>query len=83
MTILINDKTRGDNVTYFNATCGKTSAHVSIYTDGRVGVCVLNASHRAWKRMGKYFASLDLALQNYKSEAVRQILFPVSAEAAS
>lgn len=83
MTTIITDKSKVDSTTYFTATCGKITAHVSHHDDGRVGVCVLNASHRAWKRMGKFFASFELAVESYKSESVRQILWATKAEVVS
>lgn len=39
-----------------------------------VQVFVNNASHQAWRGMGKRFDSLDLAIANYKSSAVKAML---------
>jgi len=40
----------------------------------RVEVCVLNASHRAYRRSGRLFADWDAAMAAYKSAAVRAVI---------
>ena len=39
-----------------------------------VTVIVNNASHRAWKKFGKDFPTVEDAINNYKTAAIRQII---------
>lgn len=58
--------------------CGKISAYVYFNKWG-IDVCQNNASHRAWKGIGKFYRSLDEALNHYRSDAMRKILFAAAA----
>jgi hypothetical protein len=58
--------------------CGKISAYVYFNKWG-IDICQNNASHRAWKGMGKFYRSLDEALNHYRSDAMRKILFVAAA----
>ncbi len=59
---------------YFEASCGKTIAHVYISKFGFINVCCNNASHKAWKASGRYFKSFDDALAAYKSTEMKAII---------
>jgi hypothetical protein len=41
---------------------------------GYVQVVVHNASHKAYKGMGKYFDTLDTAIANYKKREIKALL---------
>jgi hypothetical protein len=60
---------------YFFAdlSCGKHNISVSM-SPTEVRVIVQNASNRAWRGMGKTFPSIDAALANYKTPAVRAMI---------
>lgn len=79
MTILITDEFTTPSSKGATYTINKTSAFVSVRTDGSVNVCVLNASHRAYRRMGKVFSSLTEAINAYKSADMKAILSSVGA----
>lgn len=83
MTTVILEKDSSNLGTYFKVACGNTVALIAHYVDGRVNVCVQNASHRAFKRMGRYHANFEIALSSYKSNAVREMLFATKAEVAA
>lgn len=59
--------------------CGKVTAHVYFDKWG-VNVCQKNASHRVWKRLGNFFRDLDEALNHYRSDAMRKIIFAAAAQ---
>lgn len=58
---------------YVEATCEKVSALVAIYTHGIQVVCQ-NASHRVWKKSGKHFATIQDAIDNYRSGEMKEII---------
>ena len=61
---------------YIRATTGKTSATVSFEIDGdSVRVCNHNAANKVWGGQGKLFSSIGEALNNYKSAAMKAIIF--------
>ena len=74
MTIIASDVNHGQYANSATFTAEKTSAFVSVSKDGRWNVCSLNASHRAWRGSGKFFASFDLARAAYKSGEMKAIL---------
>lgn len=70
------------------ARCGRHSALVLVSDGGgRLGcrpyvhVCVQNASHRAWKGMGKRYDTEAQALEHFKTPAVKAIISAVCARA--
>lgn len=76
--VIITNKMEGKNFRIFEATCGKTSATIGFMSYG-VHVCYNNASSRAWRGAGKMFRNIDEVLNNYKSEAMRKIIFATAA----
>lgn len=58
---------------YADMSNGKHSLAVAIKPHG-VQVVVCNASHRAWRRMGKEFPTMDAALAYYRTDAIRAML---------
>lgn len=62
-----------ENVKSIEATCGKTNA-VVIDTSHQIIVLCKNASHNAWRGMGKCFANFESAKQAYKSAAMKSII---------
>lgn len=73
MQVLVTKQAKQNDSHLFEMTCGKQSAHIWV-SPGYVMVCNLNASHRAWGGMGKRFDSLEAALANYKSSAMRAMI---------
>lgn len=66
---------------YCGATCGKTSAFVSITKHG-FRVCCKNACHDVWRGAGRGFETLADALAGYKSPEMRAIIQAAAIEAA-
>jgi hypothetical protein len=66
----------GNEYLYVEMQCGKHAALVVVCRGATnyVQVIVQNAMNRAWRGMGKRFASLDLALKSYKTEAIRGMI---------
>lgn len=57
---------------FVEVTSGKHSLCCVFNADGRVQVVVTsNASHRAWRGMGKTFTSFGAAMLNYKTDAIK------------
>lgn len=61
--------------------CGKHAVQVVICAQ-YVRVLVNNASHKAWRGMGKTFPSVDAAVANYKTGAVRSMIQTAASLAA-
>lgn len=60
---------------YFEAAVGKIAASVWVSaTSGHLTVCCLNASHRAWGKLGRTFRSVEEALAAYKSPQMKAII---------
>jgi hypothetical protein len=80
MTAMITDTSRqtamGNEYLYVELTCGKHSALVVICRGATnyVQVIVQNAMHRAYRGMGKRFATVETALKAYKTDAVRAMI---------
>lgn len=80
MDINILDTSRqtalGNEYLYVEMQCGKHAALVVVCRGATnyVQVVVQNAMNRAWRGMGKRFASLDAALKAYKTEAIRGMI---------
>jgi hypothetical protein len=54
--------------------CGKQTMAISVAADTVQVVVTSNASHRAWRGMGKNYRSLTEALAGYKSAPVRAMI---------
>ena len=76
MQVLITRAEAVEAGKYFEADCGKISAHIYISKFG-INVCCKNASHKAWKSMGRYFRTFDEALAGYKSSEMKAIISAV------
>jgi hypothetical protein len=80
METIINETSRqtamGNDYLYVEMTCGKHSALVIVCRGATnyVQVIVQNAAHRAYRGMGKRFASMEAALNAYKTAAVRGMI---------
>lgn len=61
-----------DNVHYFDLEC--ESVKCSIFVGDNVQVIVDNASHRAFRGMGKTFTTFEDALSNYKSPKLKAMI---------
>jgi ribosomal protein L31 len=59
--------------TFVTGECGKHSAMVTV-APNYINVRVCNAAHRAWKGMGKTFATVEQALANYRTAEIRAII---------
>jgi hypothetical protein len=80
MTINVIETSRqtalGNEYLYVEMQCGKHAALVVVCKGATnyVQVIVQNAMNRAWRGMGKRFASLESALKAYKTEAIRGMI---------
>ena len=61
---------------YVEMQCGKHAALVVVCrgASNYVQVVVQNAMNRAWRGMGKRFATVDAALASYKTDAIREMI---------
>jgi hypothetical protein len=73
MDVLITKQVEQNGSRLFELTCGKQSISVSVGPMG-VRALVLNASHRAWRGIGKSFETFAAAREHYRSPAVRAML---------
>jgi len=66
----------GNEYLYVEMQCGKHAAIVVVCRGATnyVQVVVQNAMNRAWRGMGKRFASLDAALRAYKTDAIKAMI---------
>jgi len=80
MNAIITDTSRqtalGNEYLYVELVCGKHSALVVVCkgASNYVQVIVQNAMNRAWRGMGRRFATVDAALAAYKTAAVRTMI---------
>ena len=80
MEAMITDTSRqtalGNEYLYVELVCGKHSALVVVCkgASNYVQVIVQNAMNRAWRGMGRRFATVDAALAAYKTAAVRTMI---------
>ena len=80
MDAMITDTSRqtalGNEYLYVELVCGKHSALVVVCkgASNYVQVIVQNAMNRAWRGMGRRFATVDAALAAYKTAAVRTMI---------
>jgi ribosomal protein L31 len=78
MNVIITEqltKTYGNTgrYTFVTGECGKHSATVTV-APNYINIRVCNAAHRAWKGMGKTFATVEQALANYRTAEIRAII---------
>jgi len=70
------------HVTAAEVHCGKHKAVVCIYRrDGsayRVNVQIMNASHRAFRGVGKWFDSIEDAVEGYKTMDIKAMIRAVA-----
>jgi hypothetical protein len=66
----------GNEYLYVEMQCGKHSALVVVCrgASNYVQVVVQNAMNRAWRGMGKRFATVEAALAAYKTDAIRGMI---------
>jgi len=80
MTVKVIETSRqtalGNEYLYVEMQCGNHAALVVVCKGATnyVQVIVQNAMHRAWRGMGKRFASLESAMKSYKTEAIRGMI---------
>lgn len=75
MDIQIIESSKTPNGTFFEASCGKTTAYVWFGAhSGTINVCCKNASNRVWKGNGRTFWSIEDALAAYKSPEMKAII---------
>ncbi len=77
-SVMITHTSKTEHSTFVQAVCDNTTATVSFapsHGSVAVRVCVLNASHRAFRiGAGKAFPDFDAAVAGYKSGAVKAII---------
>ena len=83
METQITQTLKGEHAFYFQGTCGKTSACVSVYHDGRFQVVCQNAAHRVWRKMGKHFRSFEEAVAGYRSSEMKTLISAARLEASA
>lgn len=66
----------GNEYLYVEMICGKHAALVVVCRGATnyVQVIVQNAMNRAWRGMGKRFATAEAALASYKTAAIRSMI---------
>lgn len=66
----------GSTYRYVQMECGKHRAMVAVVTGKHPHLTVMvdNASHRAWRRLGRDFASAEAAKANYKTAEIRAMI---------
>ena len=81
MITMITDTSRqtalGNEYLYVEMQCGNHSALVVVCRGATsyVQVVVQNAANRAWRGMGKRFATVEAAVGAYKTEAIRNMIW--------
>ena len=75
MDIMITDQTNTEDRVSFEMVSGKKEAYISFnWKLGMVSVLCKNASHRAWKGMGRTFWSWTEAKDAYKSSDMKSMI---------
>ncbi|NDD55825.1 hypothetical protein EBZ39_18495 [bacterium] len=80
MDTMITDTSRqtalGNEYLYVEMQCGKHAALVVVCRGATnyVQVVVQNAMNRAWRGMGKRFATVEAAMAAYKTDAIRSMI---------
>lgn len=67
MNILITNTFRTENHAAVEMTNGKQKIYIGRGKSGAISVCNMNASHQAWRGMGRTFWSFEEAENAYKS----------------
>ena len=73
-TILITNESRTDRHAAVELTDGRKSVYIGLGRSGAITVCMLNASHRAWKGGGRTFWGFDEARDAYKSAFMKSAI---------
>lgn len=73
MEATIKETTTSKYGTHAHVACGKVEAAVSVMTHG-LQVCCMNASNRVWRGAGRFFPSVEAAMENYKSAEMKAII---------
>ena len=71
MNIQLIERVTGTTAQYFTIGTDRQTTSVTIHKDGRVGVLVHNASHRAWRGFGKTYNSQEKALEQFRGDKTR------------
>lgn len=68
MEIIITNTSRAENYAAVEMTNGKQKVYVGRFArNGAITICNMNASHRAWRGIGRTFWTFDDAEKAYKS----------------
>lgn len=73
MTVLILDQSIEGEYTFFELATEKQEMFVNVGPVA-VRVCVKNASHKAYRGMGRSFETIEDAIAGYKSAACKTML---------
>jgi hypothetical protein len=73
LMVRVTESSHANGYSFFELACGKQSISVSVGPMG-VRALVLNASHRAWRGIGKSFETFAAAREHYRSPGVRAML---------
>jgi hypothetical protein len=74
MMMQIENELRENGRVNFQILVGKVRAFVAYSPICGITVCVMNASNRAWRGMGRSFRTFSDALNGYKSQEVKQMI---------
>ena len=74
MTIEITEKVTTEYATYISMATEKKAAFVSINNDGTIQVICKNAAHAAFNGAGRFFNSIQEAVEGYKSGAMKAMI---------
>lgn len=76
--VVIQQTSLTDSGLYVSATCGNTSALISIHAHGIRVICQ-NASNRVWKGAGRFFATVADAVAGYKKSDMKAMILAADA----
>lgn len=75
MMVQIERINTAEHANYITATCGSKSAMVAINHDKTtVQVICKNAAHKAWRGSGRFFDSVQDAVDGYKSAEMKSMI---------
>lgn len=80
MQIQIISQSETEFAKYFDVQVGNKAIFLGYARRGTLTVCVKNASHQAWKGMGRTFGGFDEARNAYKSSEVKSAIDFVRSE---
>ena len=81
MGIMITSQSQNNGRVYFELSSQKKDANISFNAElGMVNVLCKNASHKAWKGVGRTFWSFEEARAAYKSSDMKAMIDLVEAE---